>query len=121
MRPARHPGEMELQIALDVVHSLRRVYAAAVAAFRCAVGHGRGDMRAWNKLGATVACGGESDDVLHLYQMAMDLCPLYTGAWVNVEAAHGQRSANTDVIAVLLACAFAQMFIAVGKMLASTI
>ncbi len=51
MRPARHPDEMELQIALDVVHSLGRVYAAAVAAFRYAVGMGAGDMRAWNKLG----------------------------------------------------------------------
>ncbi len=42
----------------------------------------------------------------------MDLCPLYTGAWVNVKTAHGNGGEH-DVMRYYLRALFAQMFIAV--------
>ncbi len=46
--------------------------------------------------------------------MGMDLCPLYTGAWVNVETAHGNGGEQDDM-RYYLRSLFAQMFIAVEK------
>ncbi len=96
------------------------MYAAAVAAFRRAMRHSRRRHAAVEQARAMLAYGGESDDVLYLYHIAMDLCPLYTGAWVNVETAHG-NGGEPRRHAVLLACAFCSDVYCCGKMLALTI
>lgn len=87
-----HPEDVDVQIATGVVHSLMREFNAAASAFRCAVSMRTNDARLWNKLGATLANGGETDDALRAYRRAVDISPSFIRAWVNVGTAYGNRS-----------------------------
>lgn len=86
------PGDVDVSIALGVMYNLSRDYEKAANSMRNAVTVRPDDARLWNKLGATLANGNESDDALRAYRKAVDLCPSFIRAWVNVGTAYANRS-----------------------------
>ncbi len=82
----------EVQLALGVAHNAVRDYDSAAIALRRAVAGREDDARLWNRLGATLANGGRSDEALRAYRRAVDLCPLYLRAWVNVGTAYANNN-----------------------------
>lgn len=87
-----NPLDVDLSIALGVLHNLSREYDLAADALRTAVAFRPDDARLWNKLGATLANGNDSDDALRAYRKAVDLSPSYIRAWVNVGTAYANRA-----------------------------
>jgi tetratricopeptide (TPR) repeat protein len=86
------PGDVDVSIAMGVLYNLSRQYELAARAMRMAVTLRPDDARLWNKLGATLANGNESDDALRAYRKAVDLSPSFIRAWVNVGTAYANRS-----------------------------
>lgn len=84
--------DVDVSIAMGVLYNLSREYELAAGAFRMAVALRPDDARLWNKLGATLANGNESDDALRAYRKAVDLSPTFIRAWVNVGTAYANRS-----------------------------
>lgn len=81
----------EVQLALGIAYNAIRDYDSAATALRRALAGRDDDARLWNRLGATLANGGRTDDALRAYRRAVDLCPLYVRAWVNVGTAYANN------------------------------
>lgn len=89
---AQNPRDVDLFIVLGILHNLDREYSTAADAFRNAVMLRPEDPNLWNKLGATLANGGNSDDALRAYRKAVDINPCLIRAWVNVGTAYANRN-----------------------------
>lgn len=85
------PSDLDAFIVLGILHNLNRDYQAAAIALRHAVTLRPNMPNLWNKLGATLANGGNSDEALRSYRKAVDLQPKLVRAWVNVGTAYANR------------------------------
>lgn len=85
------PQDADVFVVLGILHNLNRDYGAAAGALRHAVTLRPTTPNLWNKLGATLANGGQSDDALRAYRKAVDLHPALVRAWVNVGTAYSNR------------------------------
>lgn len=64
--------------------NVNRDYDAAVNVFRRALDERPDDYQLWNKLGATLANGNQSEQALPAYNKALELRPRYARAWLNM-------------------------------------
>lgn len=87
----QNPQETDLYVVMGVLHNLHREYTDAATVLRQAVTLRPNDPSLWNKLGATLANGGEGDDALRAYRRAVDINPALVRAWVNVGTAYSNR------------------------------
>jgi peroxin-5 len=69
--------------ALGVVYNVSRDYDAAVDAFRRAIALQPDSYQLYNRLGATLANCGKSEEALPVYRRALELRPRYARAWLN--------------------------------------
>jgi peroxin-5 len=69
--------------ALGVVYNVSRDYDAAVDAFNRAIALQPNNYQLYNRLGATLANCGKSDEALPVYRRALELRPRYARAWLN--------------------------------------
>ena len=74
--------------ALGVIYNVNKDYEAAAEAFRKAVEARPDDYQLWNKLGATLANGNQSDQALPNYHKALQIKPKYARAWLNMAISH---------------------------------
>ena len=74
--------------ALGVIYNVIKDYDAAVDAFRKALESRRDDYQLWNKLGATLANGSQSEQALPTYHQSLKLKPKYARAWLNMAISH---------------------------------
>lgn len=88
---SKSPTDVDAFIVLGILHNLNRDYEPAAVALRHAVTLRPNMPNLWNKLGATLANGGNSDDALRSYRKAVDLQPKLVRAWVNVGTAYANR------------------------------
>lgn len=73
-----------LGIYLLLLDNVNRDYEAAVNAFRRALDERPDDYQLWNKLGATLANGNQSEKALPAYNRALELRPRYARGWLNM-------------------------------------
>lgn len=85
------PSDVDVFTVIGILHNLNRDYEPAAVALRHAVTLRPSMPNLWNKLGATLANGGNSDDALRSYRKAVDLQPKLVRAWVNVGTAYANR------------------------------
>jgi len=74
--------------ALGVIYNVIKDYDAAVDAFRKALESRPDDHQLWNKLGATLANGSQSEQALPTYHQSLKLKPKYARAWLNMAISH---------------------------------
>jgi peroxin-5 len=74
--------------ALGVIYNVIKDYDAATESFRKAIEARPDDYQLWNKLGATFANGGHSDQALPAYHQALQIKPKYARAWLNMAISH---------------------------------
>lgn len=74
--------------ALGVIYNVIKDYDSAAESLRKAVETRPNDYQLWNKLGATLANGSQSDQALPAYHRALQLKPKYARAWLNMAISH---------------------------------
>jgi peroxin-5 len=74
--------------ALGVIFNVIKDYDAAAESFRKALEARPDDYQLWNKLGATLANGSQSDQALPAYHRALQRKPKYARAWLNMAISH---------------------------------
>ena len=74
--------------ALGVIYNVIKDYDAAIDAFRKALESRPDDHQLWNKLGATLANGSQSEEALPTYHQSLKLKPKYARAWLNMAISH---------------------------------
>lgn len=74
--------------ALGVIYNVIKDYDAAATSLRKALEVRPDDHQLWNKLGATLANGSQSDQALVTYHRALQLKPKYARAWLNMAISH---------------------------------
>ena len=74
--------------ALGVIYNVIKDYDAAAESFRTALQTRPDDYQLWNKLGATLANGSQSEQALPAYHRALQLKPKYARAWLNMAISH---------------------------------
>ncbi|CAJ1940310.1 unnamed protein product [Cylindrotheca closterium] len=74
--------------ALGVIYNVIRDYGNAADAFRNALDVRPDDYQLYNKLGATLANGSQSDKALPAYHGALKIKPKYARAWLNMAISH---------------------------------
>lgn len=74
--------------ALGVIYNVIKDYDSAVDAFRKALESRPDDHQLWNKLGATLANGSQSEQALPTYHQSLKLKPKYARAWLNMAISH---------------------------------
>lgn len=95
---AAGPADVDVFTVLGILHNLNRDYVAAAGALRHAVTLRPEEPSLWNKLGATLANGGDNDHALRAYRKAVDLQPKLVRAWVNVGTAYANRSEHAKAM-----------------------
>lgn len=88
---SHNPRDMDLFVVTGILHNLRQEFDEAAIAFRHAITLQPDDPTVWNKLGATLANGGDQDEALRAYRKAVDVNPALIRAWVNVGTAYSNR------------------------------
>lgn len=78
--------------ALGVIYNVIKDYDSAADAFLRAL-ESRPDTKTedyqlWNKLGATLANGNQSDRALPMYSRSLQIKPRYARAWLNMAISH---------------------------------
>mmetsp|Transcript_110662 Transcript_110662/g.226354 ORF Transcript_110662/g.226354 Transcript_110662/m.226354 type:complete len:616 (+) Transcript_110662:984-2831(+) len=82
--------------ALGVIYNVIKDYDAAVDSFRKALQSRPDDYQLWNKLGATLANGSQSDQALPTYHQSLKLKPKYARAWLNMAISHSNLSNHDE-------------------------
>lgn len=88
---SQNQNDVDVFIVIGILHNLRQEFPKAAEAFRHAVTLRPNSFGLWNKLGATLANGGNSDEALRAYRKAVDINPSMIRAWVNVGTAYSNR------------------------------
>jgi len=73
---------------LGVIYNVIKDYGKAVESFRKALEIRPDDYQLWNKLGATLANGSQSDQALPMYHQSLKIKPRYARAWLNMAISH---------------------------------
>ena len=96
MAEAINPMDADVCMAVGVLNFMSRNFEEAADAFTRAIEQRPRDHSLWNKLGATLANKGDSDQALAAYHKALDLKPSYVRAWVNLGIAYGNIVSTTQ-------------------------
>jgi peroxin-5 len=86
-----NPQDPELATSLAVLYFVARDYKASVSLFNEALKYDTNNYSLWNKLGATLAHLGRSDEAIEAYHRALEFKPNYVRAWVNLGIAHAYK------------------------------
>jgi peroxin-5 len=82
--------------ALGVIYNVIKDYDAAAESFRKALESRPDDYQLWNKLGATLANGSQSDQALPAYHKALSIKPKYARAWLNMAISHSNLQDHNE-------------------------
>jgi peroxin-5 len=82
--------------ALGVIYNVSKDYDAAADSFRKALETRPDDYQLWNKLGATLANGSQSDLALPAYHKALQIKPKYARAWLNMAISHSNLQDHNE-------------------------
>ena len=86
------PTNAKVAASLGVIYNISREYAPAIESLLVACELDGSDFSLWNKLGATMANSGLSQQSLIAYHQALALKPNYARAWSNLAIAHTNLS-----------------------------
>lgn len=92
----RNPTDADVFVALGVIENINRNYGAASLALAQACRLRPNDSTCWNKLGATLANSGRSEDALICYHQALSLKPNYPRTWANFAIAHANLGEHLE-------------------------
>lgn len=81
-------NDPELLSSLAVLHFIQREYERSVDFFGAALKNDPNNYSLHNKLGATLAHLGRTNEAMELYHKALQLKPNYVRVWVNLGIAH---------------------------------
>merc|ERR1719163_1784285 len=91
-----NPLDADVFTALGVMENINRNYDAAVRALGAACRLRPDHYANWNKLGATLANSGKSEDAIIAYHQALTLKPNYARTWSNLAIAHANLGQHQD-------------------------
>ena len=77
-------------------------YKNSVTLFNEALKHDPTNYSLWNKLGATLAHLGRTDEAMDAYKHALDYRPNYVRCWVNLGIAHAFKGEYEEAIGLYL-------------------
>lgn len=78
------PTDVDVLVALGVLHHLGRNYPQAIDLFRSAAELRPNDYTLWNKLGAAQANAARSSEAIHSYQRCLEQKSTYMKGWANL-------------------------------------
>ena len=101
---ARHKisNDPDLLTGLGVLYFVARDYKASVNLFNEALKYDQNNYSLWNKLGATLAHLGRTEEAIEAYNRALEVKPNYVRCWVNLGIAHAFKGENDDAIRLYL-------------------
>lgn len=91
-----NPLDADVFVALGVMENINRNYPAATAALAAACRLRPNDHTVWNKLGATLANSGKSEQAVIAYHQGLQLKPNYARSWSNLAIAHANLGQHSD-------------------------
>jgi len=83
-----NPTDPDLLTSLAVLHFIARDYYNSVSLFDEALKYNADNYALWNKLGATLAHLGRTEEAINAYHRALELKPNFVRVWVNLGIAH---------------------------------
>lgn len=90
------PMDADVFVALGVMENINRNYEAAIRALAAACRLRPNDHTCWNKLGATLANSGKSEQAVVAYHQGLQLKPNYARSWSNLAIAHANLGQHSD-------------------------
>jgi peroxin-5 len=91
-----NPLDAQVFVALGVIENINRNYDAAIQALATACRLRPNDHTCWNKLGATLANSGKSEQAVVAYHQGLSLKPNYARSWSNLAIAHANLGQHSD-------------------------
>jgi len=95
---AANPLDANVFVALGVMENINRNYDGAIHALATACRLRPNDHTVWNKLGATLANSGKSEQAVVAYHQGLQLKPNYARSWSNLAVAHTNLGQHTDAV-----------------------
>jgi len=96
------PHDADVFVALGVMENINRDFLAAVQALATACRLRPSDPTVWNKLGATLANSGKSEQAVVAYHQGLELKPNYARSWSNMAIAHANLGKHKDAARLYL-------------------
>lgn len=96
MAAEANPLDADVFVALGVMENINRNYDAAIRALASACRLRPNDHTCWNKLGATLANSGKSEQAVIAYHQGLQLKPNYARSWSNLAIAHANLGQHSD-------------------------
>jgi len=93
-----NPTDPELLTSLAVLHFIARDYYSSVDLFDTALKFDPNNYSLWNKLGATLAHLGRTEQAISAYHRALELKPNFVRVWVNLGIAHACQGEYEEAI-----------------------
>lgn len=90
------PLDADVFVALGVMENINRNYDGAIQALASACRLRPNDHTVWNKLGATLANSGKSEQAVVSYHQGLQLKPNYARSWSNLAIAHANLGQHKD-------------------------
>lgn len=87
---------------MAVLFFISRDYKSSVNLFNEALKHDPSNYSLWNKLGATLAHLGRTEEAIEAYSHALEVKPNYVRCWVNLGIAHAFKGEFDDAIRLYL-------------------
>lgn len=91
-----NPLDADVFVALGVMENINRNYDGAIQALATACRLRPNDHTCWNKLGATLANSGKSEQAVVAYHHGLELKPNYARSWSNLAIAHANLGQHAD-------------------------
>lgn len=88
--------DADVFVALGVMENINRNYDAAIKALATACRLRPNDHTVWNKLGATLANSGKSEQAVVAYHQGLQLKPNYARSWSNLAISHANLGQHED-------------------------
>jgi len=93
---ANNPLDADVFVALGVMENINRNYDGAIKSLATACRLRPNDHTVWNKLGATLANSGKSEQAVVAYHQGLQLKPNYARSWSNLAIAHANLGQHAD-------------------------